>query len=180
VVSVLDAEVAPPEVLHRLAPLAGWLVFSAAGLLAWSGPAENDDRASVLQGMARDGGGLGEVAQAPARAESCADPLPLLRRAAADGPPRELIVTQGEAGLTWLRPDGRVQTMPAFQVPVVDTNGAGDVFHGALLLALSQGLLAEVCVRRAMAAAALACTRAGGAAAAPSGAELDRFLEERR
>ena len=45
-------------------------------------------------------------------------------------------VTLGERGLLWYDEVGRVATMPALQVPakdVVDTNGAGDVFHGAYI-----------------------------------------------
>ena len=145
-ISMLDAEVAPTDVLRALVPLASWVVFSTDGLAAWAG-----DRA-------------------PTPVEA------LHRLAAAAGLPRELIVTQGPAGLSWCRPDGSVRQLPAFEVAVADSNGAGDVFHGALLLALAEGRAPEVAVRRAMAAAALACTRAGGAAAAPNRAELEHYL----
>jgi sugar/nucleoside kinase (ribokinase family) len=43
-------------------------------------------------------------------------------------------VTLGERGLVWFDEKGQIATMPALVVPrakVVDTNGAGDVFHGA-------------------------------------------------
>ena len=43
-------------------------------------------------------------------------------------------VTLGERGLVWFDVDGREQVLPALDVPsslVVDTNGAGDIFHGA-------------------------------------------------
>jgi sugar/nucleoside kinase (ribokinase family) len=43
-------------------------------------------------------------------------------------------VTQGARGMLWYDEKGTVQTMPALSVPareIVDTNGAGDVFHGA-------------------------------------------------
>ncbi len=43
-------------------------------------------------------------------------------------------VTQGERGLVWYDGGGPVQRTPALRVPaerVVDTNGAGDLFHGA-------------------------------------------------
>jgi sugar/nucleoside kinase (ribokinase family) len=43
-------------------------------------------------------------------------------------------VTLGERGLLWYDEAGKVQTLPALPVPaklVIDTNGAGDVFHGA-------------------------------------------------
>ncbi|MCF3934512.1 sugar kinase [Acuticoccus sp. M5D2P5] len=43
-------------------------------------------------------------------------------------------VTLGERGLVWYEGDQEAQTMPALDVPadkVIDTSGAGDVFHGA-------------------------------------------------
>jgi len=43
-------------------------------------------------------------------------------------------VTQGARGILWYDENGAVQTMPALAVPareIIDTNGAGDVFHGA-------------------------------------------------
>jgi len=43
-------------------------------------------------------------------------------------------VTLGERGLLWYGEDGVVRTLPALSVPadrVIDTSGAGDVFHGA-------------------------------------------------
>jgi sugar/nucleoside kinase (ribokinase family) len=43
-------------------------------------------------------------------------------------------VTQGDAGMLWYDETGEVQRMPALSVPrekVIDTSGAGDVYHGA-------------------------------------------------
>jgi sulfofructose kinase len=101
------------------------------------------------------------------------EPSGLLERAAQVAPDAELIVTLGAQGLLWRRPGGRLVSLPAFRVPVVDTNGAGDVLHGALALSLAEGRAADAAVRRAMAAAALACRGAW-----PTRAELDRFLED--
>ena len=45
-------------------------------------------------------------------------------------------VTLGEDGLVWYDDSGLIRTMPALAVPardVIDTNGAGDIFHGAYL-----------------------------------------------
>lgn len=45
-------------------------------------------------------------------------------------------VTEGERGMIWSEEDGHVQHLHALQVPdekVIDTSGAGDVFHGAYL-----------------------------------------------
>ena len=43
-------------------------------------------------------------------------------------------VTLGAKGLIWYGDDGKLQILPALAVPkaeVIDTNGAGDIFHGA-------------------------------------------------
>jgi len=45
-------------------------------------------------------------------------------------------VTMGEKGLLWYNETGAVDVMPAMPIPrerVLDTNGAGDVFHGAYI-----------------------------------------------
>lgn len=45
-------------------------------------------------------------------------------------------VTSGERGMLWYDESGKVQRLPALFVPkerVVDTNGAGDIFHGAYM-----------------------------------------------
>jgi sugar/nucleoside kinase (ribokinase family) len=45
-------------------------------------------------------------------------------------------VTEGERGLLWCEEDGHIQHLAALKVPgekVIDTSGAGDVFHGAYL-----------------------------------------------
>lgn len=43
-------------------------------------------------------------------------------------------VTRGERGMVWYDEGGKTRTLPALDVPaerVVDTNGAGDIFHGS-------------------------------------------------
>jgi sugar/nucleoside kinase (ribokinase family) len=45
-------------------------------------------------------------------------------------------ITIGEKGLLWYDEAGTVRVMPALPIPrarVIDTNGAGDVFHGAYI-----------------------------------------------
>lgn len=86
-------------------------------------------------------------------------------------------VTAGEHGVYW-RSGDRLHHLPAFAVEVVDTVGAGDIFHGALALALAEGQPEPVAVRFAAAAAAIKCTRRGARAGAPSRAEVEAFLEE--
>jgi sulfofructose kinase len=62
--------------------------------------------------------------------------------------------------------------VPAPKVDVVDSLSAGDVFHGALALALAEGRPAEAAVTFAVAAASLKCTRFGGRLGCPTRDEL--------
>jgi sugar/nucleoside kinase (ribokinase family) len=60
----------------------------------------------------------------------------------------------------------------------VDTLGAGDVFHGAFALAVTENQELRQALRFASAAAALKCTRFGGAFAAPQRTEVEALLVE--
>jgi sulfofructose kinase len=89
--------------------------------------------------------------------------------------PGWVAVTDGGNG-TYHWKDGSVVHTPAFRVHVVDTLGAGDVFHGAFTLALAEGLDEGAAIRFASATAALKCTRRGGRAGTPSRAEVAALL----
>jgi sulfofructose kinase len=91
------------------------------------------------------------------------------------GLPGWCAVTAGAEGVYTLE-NGDIRRYPAFAVPVVDTLGAGDVWHGALALALAEGLGEAEAVRFASAAAALKVQRPGGRSGVPARAELDSFL----
>ncbi len=84
--------------------------------------------------------------------------------------------TRGPKGTIWLDEHQRLQETPAFPVHTVDTLGAGDVFHGAFALAITEKQDLREALRFASAAAALKCTRFGGAFAAPQRAEVEEFL----
>ncbi|WP_371926876.1 PfkB family carbohydrate kinase [Bradyrhizobium sp. WD16] len=58
----------------------------------------------------------------------------------------------------------------------VDTLGAGDVFHGAFALAIAEGQDPPAALRLGAAAAALKCTRHGGAFAASQRFEVEALL----
>jgi sulfofructose kinase len=87
-----------------------------------------------------------------------------------------LAVTRGPKGTIWLDDKGQPQETPAFPVHTVDTLGAGDIFHGAFALAITEKQDLRVALRFASAAAALKCTRYGGAFAAPQRAEVTELL----
>jgi sulfofructose kinase len=84
--------------------------------------------------------------------------------------------TRGPRGTIWLDEKGVIQETPAFPVHTVDTLGAGDVFHGAFALAITEKQELRQALRFASAAAALKCTRFGGAFAAPQRAEVEELL----
>jgi sulfofructose kinase len=86
-------------------------------------------------------------------------------------------VTRGAAGYVWQSESGAGR-QPGFSVPVVDTTGAGDAFHGAFSLALAAGCEEAECARVAAATAALKCRRLGARLGLPTAAELDAFLLE--
>ena len=64
------------------------------------------------------------------------------------------------------------------QIEAIDTLAAGDVFHGAFAFSLVEGWQMSETIAFASAAAALKCTRFGGAYAAPQRTEVEAFLGE--
>lgn len=86
-------------------------------------------------------------------------------------------VTMGGEGVAWCDAFGSGH-VPAFAVDVVDTLGAGDVWHGAFALRLAEGVTEIEAIRFANAVAALKCTRRGGRAGTPSRAEVETFMKE--
>lgn len=84
-------------------------------------------------------------------------------------------VTLGGKGCRWLDDKG-FDECESFEVKVVDTTGAGDVFHGAYAYALGNDYAIPDAMRFACAAAAMKCRETGGRSGSPTLAELHRFL----
>ena len=72
--------------------------------------------------------------------------------------------------------NGPIMHQPAFMVPVVDTTGCGDVFHGAYAAALAKGMSPTERIRFASAAAALKAQQRGGQVGAPTLEQVQLFL----
>ena len=80
-----------------------------------------------------------------------------------------VVVTDGADGV-WFRDAASTDCyyQPSFEVPVVDTTGCGDVFHGAYAVALARGFDASERVRFAAAAGAICATGRGGRGRLPT------------
>lgn len=92
--------------------------------------------------------------------------------------PKVIVITQGkEGGILF---DGKqVLRYPAFPVDAVDTNGSGDVFHGAFAFALTRGFDYGRCCVFSSAVSALKCTQVGARKGVPTYDETIEFLRSR-
>jgi len=141
VLTVLDADTTPSEILADLAPRASHVVFAQPALIAFAG-SEDIDAGLLAMGQKLPG---------------------------------FVGVTVGAEGFRWIE-EGSVRHVPAPQVEVIDTLGAGDTFHGAFTLALAEGMPVEPAARFACTAAALKCTHFGGMEGTPTRGEVERFM----
>ena len=87
-------------------------------------------------------------------------------------------VTDGANGFLW-QEEGATEQSPAFAVEPVDTLGAGDVWHGAFALALSEDLPVNQAIEFSNAVAALKCTRHGGREGIPTREETESFIRNK-
>lgn len=89
---------------------------------------------------------------------------------------RVIYLTLGDRGSIAIRPDS-VISVPALQVDVVDTTGAGDAFAGGALSGLLDGLNDESILRRGNATGALCCTALGSRAGLPDAETVQHRIE---
>lgn len=94
--------------------------------------------------------------------------------------PRAVVVTLGALGAYVATREGVRAHVPAFETTVVDTTAAGDIFNGALSVALTEGRALEDAARFACAAAALSVARAGAQRSAPAREEIEAVLSGAR
>ncbi|MBR5044419.1 MAG: hypothetical protein IKX66_03630 [Clostridia bacterium] len=91
--------------------------------------------------------------------------------------PELVVVTQGKRGGIVF--DGKtVRTYPALPATVVDSNGAGDVFHGAFAFAVTRAYDPYRACVFASATSALKCEKIGARDGAPDFAAVQSFLKE--
>lgn len=88
----------------------------------------------------------------------------------------QVFVTLGEDGYKYFDKDNIIHTN-SFKVDVVDTTGAGDVFHGAFAYAICKQYDTQKVLKFASAVAALKCTKVGGRAGIPNLEQVLNFID---
>jgi sulfofructose kinase len=142
--TILDADLAPADVLDALLPEADFAIFSEPAIGRYAGTADPVSALDCCQD--RCGGIVG--------------------------------VTIGAGGFLWWE-GNQARREAGFDVPVVDTLGAGDVFHGAFALAVAEGQETAEAAAFANAASALKCMCPGGRAGIPTRCEVEALLATR-
>lgn len=90
--------------------------------------------------------------------------------------PQAVLFKLGRAGCA-IYSDGVAAVVDGFKVKATDTTGAGDVFNGALAVALAEGRPMSAAAQFANAAAAISVTRSGAQPSIPRRDEVDEFVK---
>lgn len=92
--------------------------------------------------------------------------------------PEVVVITRGSKGGLYY--DGtEMLHYPVFPVTVLDSNGSGDVFHGAFAAGLAKGLTPKQCCYFSSAVSAIKCTGVGARESVPDYNTVLEFLKER-
>lgn len=86
-----------------------------------------------------------------------------------------VIITLGSKG-SLVYSEGEAKFISAYKVDAVDTTAAGDVFNGALVVALSEGKNLFEAAHFATKASAISVTRLGAQSSAPYRSEVDKLV----
>ena len=90
--------------------------------------------------------------------------------------PKIVVFTLGDKGSAVAWGEDGYYFAPGYKVDVVDTLGAGDVYHGGFIFAMMQGKSPDQCAQFANAVSAIKCTGIGGRAATPTLAMVEEFM----
>lgn len=91
--------------------------------------------------------------------------------------PEIVVITQGKRG--GLLYDGAaIKSYPIYPAAVVDSNGSGDVFHGAFAAAVVMGYDYEKCCHFSSAVSAIKCSGIGARESVPDFETVKKYMEE--
>ncbi len=146
--TILDIEKTDLDILHYILPYTDYAIFSQSGLKKFVSDKYKDDYNNVLNNN---------------DIFSCAYLEKIFTQILQDYPCKMIAVTQGKDGVYWLEHNQQnIEYQPAFKVEVVDTTGAGDIFHGAFTYGMAKNYTIQQSMEFASAVAALKCKHMGG------------------
>lgn len=91
--------------------------------------------------------------------------------------PEVVVITQGKRG--GILYDGKSsKPYPIYPARVVDSNGSGDVFHGAFAAAVTRGFDFETCCHFSSAVSAIKCMGVGARESVPDYSTVKQYLKE--
>ncbi len=91
--------------------------------------------------------------------------------------PEVVVITQGKKGGMIF--DGKeIKSYPIYPAVVVDSNGSGDVFHGAFAAAAVKGFDYEKCCHFSSAVSAIKCMGVGARESVPNFETVKKYLKE--
>ena len=91
--------------------------------------------------------------------------------------PKVVVITQGKKGGILYQGD-KIISYPIYPANVVDSNGSGDVFHGAFASAITFGFDFEKCCHFSSAVSALKCMGIGARESVPTFEQVKKYMEE--
>lgn len=91
--------------------------------------------------------------------------------------PEVVVVTQGKRGGILFDGD-KVVSYPIYPAEVVDSNGSGDVFHGAFAAGMAYGFDFEKCCHFSSAVSAMKCMGVGARESVPSFEAVKKYMKE--
>ena len=88
---------------------------------------------------------------------------------------KEVVITLGEKGLLY-NMDGDLIHLDAYKVKAIDTNGAGDIFHGAFAYGIEKKLELIDVLKKSSMASAISVQSMGGQISIPTLTEVEKQL----
>lgn len=153
---------------HRLAQI----MHDAGGLVCFDGDGFSEETQKMLPEIDVFIGSEFYYHKLFGSSENYKENLQTIRR----GGTKIVVFTLGDKGSVALW-DGGYRFAEGYKVEVVDTLGAGDVYHGAYLFGLLEGMDPGECAQFANAVAAIKCMGIGGRANTPDYAMTKQFME---
>ncbi|MDD3244055.1 MAG: carbohydrate kinase family protein [Eubacteriales bacterium] len=178
-VSDLDAEfIAQHKLLHleradEVGHAAAKIMHEAGGLVSFDGDGYSDETQAMLSEIDIFIGSEFYYTKLFGDSQDYEKNLAEVRKLG----PAVVVFTLGDKGavVSW---EGGYEYVPGYKVEVVDTVGAGDVYHGAYAFAITHGMNPVEATRFSNAVSAIKCTSIGGRSGIPSYDMVMQFMKE--